>query len=94
MRFTSPRPRLCAYHIPRLAGLRTLILKVFPPHQDVTGNPWMYISIFFLLGGLQLICMGLLGEISIRTYYESQKKPIYTIRETPESKDPAQASGP
>ena len=63
-----------------LSGLLTIIFKVFL-NQDVTSNPWMYICIFFMLGGLQLICMGLLGEINVRTYYESQEKAIYTVRE-------------
>ncbi|MBL7647401.1 MAG: glycosyltransferase family 2 protein [Candidatus Hydrogenedentes bacterium] len=49
--------------------------------QDVTDNAWMYICILFGLGGLQLIGMGLLGELSVRTYYESQNKTIYTVRE-------------
>jgi glycosyltransferase involved in cell wall biosynthesis len=73
---------LVAFFIGFLSGILTAVLKFFPPHKDVTGNPWMYICIFFCLGGLQLIGMGLLGEINVRTYYESQKKPIYTIRET------------
>jgi len=30
--------------------------------------------------GVQLITMGLLGELVIRTYYEAQDKPIYTVR--------------
>jgi hypothetical protein len=30
---------------------------------------------------VQLISIGLIGEIIMRTYYESQRKPIYTIRE-------------
>jgi len=55
--------------------------KLMLPHEDMTGNPWMYLAIFFALGGMQLISVGLLGEISVRTYYESQQKPIYTIRE-------------
>jgi glycosyltransferase involved in cell wall biosynthesis len=63
-----------------LAGLLTLVLKVFA-NKDVTGNPWMYASMLLLLGGLQLICMGLLGEMTVRTYYEGQHKPIYTVRE-------------
>ena len=64
------------------AGLISAALKVFPPYLDVTDNPWMYISTLFLLGGLQLIVLGLLGEINVRTYYESQHKPIYAIRDT------------
>jgi glycosyltransferase involved in cell wall biosynthesis len=64
------------------SGVTTAVLKILPPHQDVTDNPWIYIASFFLLGGLQLIALGLLGEINVRTYYESQSKPIYTIRAT------------
>ena len=66
-----------------ISGLVTLFQKVFAG-QDVTDNAWLFVSMFFLLGGLQLICMGLLGEINVRTYYESQQKPIYTIREQSE----------
>ncbi|MCH7572599.1 MAG: hypothetical protein IH891_06755 [Planctomycetes bacterium] len=62
-------------------ALVAAFLKLTPPHRDVTDNPWLYFSIFFGLGGLQLIGLGLLGEISIRTYYESQNKRTYTIHE-------------
>ena len=34
------------------------------------------------LAGIQLFCFGLLGELLIRTYHESQGRPIYRIRET------------
>jgi hypothetical protein len=33
------------------------------------------------LTGLQLLCLGLASEILSRTYYESQKKPIYATRQ-------------
>ena len=62
-------------------GLISVGRKLMLPHEDMTGNPWMYLAIFFGLGGMQLISVGLLGEISVRTYYESQQKTIYTIRE-------------
>ena len=57
-------------------------LKLFVAGHNMTNNPWMYLAIFFVLGGLQLLCMGLLGEINVRTYYESQKKTIYSVRES------------
>jgi hypothetical protein len=38
--------------------------------------------IFF---GLQFVSMGLLAELQMRTYHESQEKPIYVIRETRDS---------
>lgn len=65
-----------------LFGFLSVLLKLLPPHTDMTGSPWLYLCIFFLLGGLQLIGLGLLGEINVRTYYESQQKTIYTIRES------------
>jgi len=48
---------------------------------DVTGNPFFLLFILFALIGIQFVTMGLLGEINIRTYYESQGKPIYVVRE-------------
>jgi len=63
-------------------GFLSVILRVFPPHHDMTGTPWLYLAIMLVLGGLQLIGMGLLGEINVRTYYESQSKPTYTVRES------------
>lgn len=63
-------------------GTLTIVLKlIYGNAHDITSNPWMYICLFSLLGGLQLIALGLLGEINVRTYYESQHKSIYTIRE-------------
>lgn len=50
-------------------------------------RPFWVISPFMLIFfGLQFISMGLLAELQIRTYHESQQKPIYIIRETCESK--------
>jgi hypothetical protein len=31
--------------------------------------------------GVQFVTMGLLGELVVRTYYESQNRPIYAVRE-------------
>lgn len=46
-------------------------------------RPFWIITPFLLLGfALQFILMGLLAELEIRTYHESQRKPIYNIRET------------
>ncbi len=64
-----------------LAGLITVYDKVFY-HLSVNRNGWALVCLLFLLTGMQFISMGLLGEINIRTYYESQKKRIYTVRET------------
>jgi glycosyltransferase involved in cell wall biosynthesis len=57
-----------------------LVMKIFN-HVDLTGNPLLILSVLFFLVSLQLISMGFIGEINIRTYYESQNKNIYHIRE-------------
>jgi hypothetical protein len=39
------------------------------------------LSVALFISGVQFFSMGLLGEIISRTYYESQNKPIYALRE-------------
>jgi len=46
---------------------------------------WVMTSFMLVFFGIQFICMGILAEIQIRTYHESQGKPIYVIKETAES---------
>ena len=42
---------------------------------------WIMTALFLMFCGIQFICMGLLAEIQIRTWHESQNKPVYVIRE-------------
>lgn len=44
-------------------------------------NPFLIIAVFLALLGMQSLFLGLLAEIGIRTYHESQARPIYTVRE-------------
>ncbi|HYM08632.1 MAG TPA: glycosyltransferase family 2 protein [Terriglobales bacterium] len=44
-------------------------------------GPLMLLAVTLLVSGVQFISMGLLGEMMSRTYYESQNKPIYSLRE-------------
>jgi glycosyltransferase involved in cell wall biosynthesis len=68
-----------------LAGLATLLLAVgmrWAWGTHLVRNPLLLLSVMFELCGVQLICTGLLGELLARTYFESQDKPPYTVRET------------
>jgi len=57
---------------------------------DLIKRPfWVMTSFMLILFSLQFISMGLLAEMQIRTYHESQKKPIYMVRETRTSAVPA-----
>ena len=49
---------------------------------DIGNRPLLTLAVVLGLAGIQLFCFGLLGELLIRTYHESQGRPIYRIRET------------
>ncbi|TKB96295.1 glycosyltransferase family 2 protein [Pedobacter cryophilus] len=53
--------------------------------EDIWGKPLMILGIILLLAGLQFITFGLLSEVNMRTYYESQGKKPYQIRQTYQS---------
>ncbi|MEO8972846.1 MAG: glycosyltransferase family 2 protein [Ktedonobacteraceae bacterium] len=55
--------------------------KIFPPRVRAHRNPWMALSVMFTGFGLQCIMIGLLAELLMRTYHESQGKPTYVIRD-------------
>jgi glycosyltransferase involved in cell wall biosynthesis len=63
--------------------LATIAMKHFlNPPVFMTGNPLLLLSVMLELVGVQFISMGLIGEVLIRTYFESQGKSSYTVRAT------------
>jgi glycosyltransferase involved in cell wall biosynthesis len=61
--------------------------KIFFRH-DIGGRPLLLLGALLIIVGIQLIGMGLLGEMLVRVYHESQRKPIYVIKKIlgPENK--------
>jgi len=49
--------------------------------ESIGGRPLLLLSILLIIVGIQLIGMGLISEMLVRVYHESQKKPIYVIKE-------------
>jgi glycosyltransferase involved in cell wall biosynthesis len=49
--------------------------------QGIGDRPLLLLGILLLFVGVQLMTFGLLAEVQARTYYESQNKPTYVIRE-------------
>lgn len=47
---------------------------------DIGGRPLLLLGALLIIVGIQFIGMGLLGEMIVRVYHESQKKPIYTLK--------------
>ena len=48
----------------------------------VLGSPLFQLAVMLLILGFQSFLMGLIAEMLVRTYYESQRKPTYRIRRT------------
>jgi len=61
-----------------LINLYLLVLKILG--HDIWGKPMLILGLIFLLGGIQLITIGILAEIAVRTYFESQNKKTYNVR--------------
>ncbi len=59
-----------------------LLLRRFFFLVSVTGSPLLQISTMVFILGFQSLLMGLIAELLVRTYHESQRKPTYTIRST------------
>ena len=55
------------------------VLK-FAQGRTLTGNPLFYLFIFMEIIGIQLILIGLLGELNVRIYHETQKKKTYVLK--------------
>ena len=58
-----------------------IIQKLLPPYPYAHNNPLLLLAVFLAIVGVQFILMGLLAELSIRTYHESQGKTTYVVRE-------------
>jgi glycosyltransferase involved in cell wall biosynthesis len=79
-------------HVMGLAGLVSMGLGVvsllvtvgmkWTTGQWMTGNPLLLFSALLEMIGVQFISLGLLGELVTRTYFESQGKPSYAVRNT------------
>ncbi|NDQ55865.1 MAG: glycosyltransferase family 2 protein [Acidipila sp.] len=58
-------------------------------HIMIEHGPLLLIGILLIVSGIQFMSLGLIGEMLSRTYYESQNKPIYSVREVRSRRDEA-----
>lgn len=63
-----------------LAGLTSIIMKM-AHYRDFVATPLPIFSALLLIVGVQLIAMGIIAEILMRTYYGSQNKKPYDIKQ-------------
>ena len=61
-----------------LINLYLLFLKI--SGHDIWGKPLLILGLILLLGGIQFITIGIIADINMRTYYETQNKKTYNVR--------------
>jgi glycosyltransferase involved in cell wall biosynthesis len=71
---------LLAFAVSFLSGLYAVFLK-FVHKADFVQTPLPILSVVMFAVGVQFLLMGLLAEMLVRTYHESQAKAIYAVRE-------------
>ena len=66
-----------------LCAVLALLMKFagWPHHADFVQTPLPVLTMVLLVLGVQFFFMGLLAEMLVRTYHESQAKPIYAVKE-------------
>lgn len=78
---------MLSFSIGLLISTYLLALKILG--QDIWGRPLLILGITLILAGIQFLTFGIITELIMRTYYESQHKPTYTIREIVEGEKAA-----
>jgi dolichol-phosphate mannosyltransferase len=74
---------LLTFAVSLLSALLACLMKFadWPHHADFIQTPLPVMAMVMLVLGIQLFLMGLLAEMLVRTYHESQSKRIYAVRE-------------
>lgn len=94
----STRPIQFFGSIGMLCGAAGFLLSLYLTIQRLVfkvplgDRPMLMLAVLLIFIGLQFITVGLLAEMLTRTYHESQKKPIYVVREVLRTPPPADES--
>lgn len=65
-----------------LCGLIVMYQKfISPEHLGMNRNPLLVLTAVLIITTVQFVLMGLLAELQVRTYHESQNRPTYVLRE-------------
>ncbi|MFM9951372.1 MAG: glycosyltransferase family 2 protein [Saprospiraceae bacterium] len=65
-----------------LINLYLIVLKILG--HDIWGKPLMILGLMLIIAGIQLVTVGIVIEIQMRTYFESQQKRPYKVRKVTE----------
>jgi glycosyltransferase involved in cell wall biosynthesis len=74
-----------AMSIPGVLIMAYLTFVKFVIGESIANRPLLMLAVLLVFTGVQLLTLGLMAELLVRTYHESQDKPTYVIREIRES---------
>lgn len=77
---------IITFGIGALINLYLLILKIMG--HDIWGKPLLLLGILLVMGGIQFATIGIMAELQMRTYFESQHKKPYRVRKVSPTKQP------
>jgi glycosyltransferase involved in cell wall biosynthesis len=63
-----------------ISGVAVVLMKIFL-HMSMVRNPLLQLTVLLIILSVLFVMLGILAEISIRTYHESQDKPPYQVKE-------------
>ena len=69
---------LLAFLLGGIINVYLLVLKIMG--EDIWGRPILILGFMLILAGIQLITTGIIAEIIVRTYFESQDKKTYRVK--------------
>ncbi|MCK5730126.1 MAG: glycosyltransferase family 2 protein [Draconibacterium sp.] len=69
---------LVTFGIGVLINFYLLLLKLFG--NDIWGKPLLLLGVLLVMGGIQFITIGIIAELQMRTYFESQNKKPYRVK--------------
>jgi uncharacterized membrane protein YgaE (UPF0421/DUF939 family) len=79
-----------SFGIGLLINLYLLVLKIMG--NDIWGKPLLILGMILLLGGIQFVTIGIIADINVRTYFESQNKKTYNVRKVYHAKKEVSAA--
>ncbi len=69
---------IISFTIGALINIYLLVLKI--TGLDIWGKPLLLLGILLVMGGIQFVTIGIIAELQMRTYFESQQKKPFRIK--------------
>jgi glycosyltransferase involved in cell wall biosynthesis len=76
---------LVTFGIGAIINMYLFVLKLFG--HNIWGKPLLMLGILLVLGGIQFITTGIIAELQMRTYFESQNKKPYRVKQVVVAKE-------